>query len=143
MKDHVKLRFPFTNSRGEGETEAMWTLRRDEGYEIDNIPFYATGVALGDIVGAEPDIDGVLWYSKLVRPSGHSTIQIFFSSENDVDIVREELKRMGCDSEVSDIRRLVAVDVPPSVPYARVKEFLDRGAEAGTFEYQEACLGFL
>jgi len=37
----------------------------------------------------------------------------------------------------------VAVDVPPSVPYARVKEFLDRGAEAGTFEYQEACLGFL
>jgi len=143
MNDHIKLRFPFTNSRGEGETETMWTLQREEGYEIDNIPFYVTGIALGDVVGAEPDVDGVLWYSTLIRPSGHSTIQILLSSENDVDLVREELARMGCASEVSDIRRLVAVDVPPGVPYETVKAFLDRSAKAGTFEYQEACLGFL
>lgn len=143
MNDRVKLRFPFTNSRGEDETEAMWTLRRDEGYEVDNIPFYVTGIALGDVVGAESDIDGVLWYSKLVRPSGHSTIQILFANENDVKAVREALRQIGCASEVSDIRRLVAVDIPPSIPYAKVKAFLDQGTEAGSFEYQEACIGFL
>lgn len=143
MNDRVKLRFPFTNSRDEGETETMWTIARDDGYEIDNIPFYVTELALGDVVSAEPDIDGVLWYSKLVRPSGHSTIQILFASEEDVGPVREELRRMGCASEGSDFRRLIAVDVPSSVPYDAVKAFLERGERAGTFEYQEACLGFL
>lgn len=143
MNDRVKLRFPFMNSRGEGETETMWTINRDDGYEIDNIPFYVTGLALGDIVGAEPDIDGVLWYSKLIRPSKHSTIQVLLASEKDIDLVRGELQRMGCASEVSDIRRLVAVNVPPSVSYETVKAFLDRGEHEGIFEYQEACLGFL
>jgi len=143
MKDRVKLRFPFTNSDGDSETETMWTISRDDGYEIDNIPFYVTGLATGDVVGAEPDINGVLWYSKLLRPSGHTTIQVLLAREEDVAPVRGELQRMGCDSEVSDMRRLIAVNVPPRVSYETVKAFLDRGEHTGTFEYQEACLGFL
>ncbi len=100
-------------------------------------------LALGDIVAAEPDLSGVLWYSELVRPSGHSTIRLWFSDERDVHSIRAELKRMGCSSEVSDTPRLVAVDVPPTVPYEQVKDFLEQGERAGRFEYQEACLGFL
>jgi hypothetical protein len=143
MSDRVKLRFPFTNSSGEGETETMWTLSRDDGYEIDNIPFYVTGLALGDVVGAEPDIDGALWYSKLIRPSKHSTVQLLFAREEYVDSFRDELNRMGCTSEVSNIRRLIAVDIPPNVSYETVKALLDQGERSGMFEYQEACLGFL
>jgi hypothetical protein len=143
MTARVKLRFIFESSAGENETETMWTLKREDGYEIDNIPFYVKELALGDVVSARVEVDGTLWFSKLVRPSGHSTIQLWFSSEHDVQPVRDELKRMGCASEVSDLPRLIAVDVPPSVSYAKVKEFLDRQERAGTFEYQEACLGFM
>src|SRR5262245_8095951 len=107
---HVKLRFQFTNSADELETETMWTIPRDEGFEIDNIPFYVTELACGDIVSAEKDSEGLLWYSKLIRPSGHSTIQLWFAKEEDVPRVRDELKKLGCDSEGSDLRRLVAVD---------------------------------
>ena len=42
---------------------------------------------------------------------------------------------------MSDLPRLVAVDVPPHVPYEGIKTFLEQGEQAGQFEYQEACLG--
>ncbi|HZH76357.1 MAG TPA: DUF4265 domain-containing protein [Archangium sp.] len=143
MKDRVKLRFPFKNSAGEEETEAMWVIRRDEGYEIDNIPFYVKELAQGDVVAGRQDESGLFWFSELVRPSGHSTIQLWFSHEEEVESVREALRQMGCASEVSDLPRLVAVDVPPDVPYEKVKAFLEQCEHAGRFEYQEACLGFL
>ena len=143
MNERAKLRFQFKNSAGEEETEAMWVIRRDAGYEIDNIPFYVKELALGDVVAARQDDSGLLWFSELVRPSGHSTIQLWFSHEKEVESVREALKQMGCASEVSDLPRLVAVDVPPDVPYEKVKAFLEQGEHAGRFEYQEACLGFL
>ena len=142
MTEHLKLRFPFENSEGVGETETMWVIQREDGYEIDNIPFYVTGLAAGDIVSAEPDADGILWYSELVRPSGHSTVQLWFTRQEDVPTVREALRQQGCGSEVSDQPRLVAVDVPPHVPYEGIKAFLEQGERTGRFEYQEACLGF-
>jgi hypothetical protein len=143
MTERSKLRLQFKNSAGEEETEAMWVIRRDAGYEIDNIPFYVKELALGDVVAARQDESGLLWFSELVRPSGHSTIQLWFSREEEVESVREALNQMGCASEVSDLPRLVAVDVPPDVPYEKVKAFLEQGEHAGRFEYQEACLGFL
>jgi len=140
MPTRAKLRFPFMNEAGRNETETMWAVRRDDGYEIDNIPFYAKELALGDVGSTETDPDGVPWFKTLVRPSGHSTVRLWFSNPNDVVRIRDDLKRMGCASEVSDQPRLVAVDIPPGVPYPSVKAFLDKGERDGTFEYQEACL---
>lgn len=89
---HIKLRFPFGSPGDEAETETMWTKPQDGGYEIDNIPFYVKELALGDIVEAEADTDGSLWYSKLLRASGHSTIRLWFASAQDVHRVRDELR---------------------------------------------------
>ncbi|MCY1079789.1 DUF4265 domain-containing protein [Archangium lansingense] len=143
MNERLKLRFHFENSAGENETETMWVIKRDDGYEIDNIPFYVKELALGDVVAAQSDKGGAPWYSELVRPSGHSTIHLWFSHEEDVESVRGTLRQMGCASEVSNLPRLVAVDVPPEVSYDKVKAFLEQGEQTGLFEYQEACLGFL
>lgn len=140
--ERLKLRFPFENSEGVGETETLGVIKRDEGYELDNIPFYVTGLAVGDLVSARHDADGVLWYSELLKPSGHSTIQLWFDRQGDVASVRAALRQMGCDSEVSDLPQLVAVNVPRDVSYADVRAFLERGERSGQFEYQEACLGF-
>jgi hypothetical protein len=142
MNDRSKLRFWFENVAGEDDIETMWAIKRDDGYVLDNIPFYVKELALGDVVDARPDAEGVLWFSELVRPSGHSTIRLWFSGDEDRESVREALRRMGCASEVSDLPRLVAVDVPPEVPYEKVKAFLEQGERAGRFEYEEACLGF-
>ena len=143
MSERVKVRFPFKNSAGVSETETLWMIKRETGYEIDNIPFYVQEVALGDVVAAHPDEGGALWFSELVRPGGHSTLHLWFAQEKDVEPVRAALRQLGCPSEVSDLPRLVAVDVPPEVPYEKVKELLEQGEGSGQFEYQEACLGFL
>jgi Domain of unknown function (DUF4265) len=142
MKDHVKLRFLFENSTGGSEVESMWAVERDGGYEIDNIPFYAKEVACGDLVAARRDDEGALWFVKLIKASGHSTLRLLFARADDVQATREELRRMGCASEVSDMPRLVGVDVPPAVDYEKVKARLQQGEHDGCFEYEEACLGF-
>lgn len=141
MSARVKIRFSFTDASGNTEIETMWAVTREDGYELDNIPFYVKELALGDVVSVSTTPEGTLWHSGLVRASGHSTVRLWFASEIDVIRVRGELKTLGCPSELSDLPRLVAVDVPPSIAYADVKAYLDQGEAGGTFEYQEACLG--
>jgi hypothetical protein len=123
------------------DAETLWVLPKEDGYEVDNIPFYVRSIACGDLVAAQPDGDGMLCFSGLVRASGNSTIRLLFAREEDVAAVREELRQMGCDSEVSDVSRLVAVDVPPSVKYEGLKAYFEEGERAGRFEYEEGCLG--
>lgn len=138
--NHVKILFEIENESGQVEVESVWAVPVSTGYRIDNIPFYAKEVAHNDIVMAEPDQDGMLRFIGLVAPSGHSTIRLWFANEADVAAVRDALRRMGCPSEL-DLSRLVAVDIPPSIPYPRVRDYLDQQERAGIFEYEEACLG--
>lgn len=138
--NHIKIVFEVEGDDGHSDTESVWAVPVDGGYQIDNIPFYAREVACNDIVSAEHDEDGLLRFSGVVSPSGHSTIRLWFSSEADVPQIRGALREMGCPSEL-DLPRLVAVDVPPSIPYASVRTYLDQQESSGIFEYEEACLG--
>ena len=141
MDDHKKVRFTYENADGGTEVESMWAIEREDGYEIDNIPFHVTSLAVGDLVAARRDEDGLLWFTQMTKPSGHSTIQILFARKEDVPSFRTHLDQMGCSSEKSDIPELIAVDIPPSVKYEKIKTLLDEGEREGRFEYQEACLG--
>ena len=95
MSDRWKLRFPFENSEGGEEVETMWTIKRSEGCEIDNIPLDAKEIALGDVVAARTDAEGALWYTELVRPSGHSTVQLWFARQEEVEGPPAEGMRLG------------------------------------------------
>jgi hypothetical protein len=53
----------------------------------------------------------------LLQPSGHSTVRILFANPDDIEPTREYLRKNGCDSEISDLPRLVSVDIPPVVEY--------------------------
>jgi hypothetical protein len=121
----------------------MWALEHDERYEIDNIPFYVTSLAMGDLVAVRRDENGLLWFTEVTQSGGHTTIQILFADAQDVASFRAQLDQMGCSSEQSDISELIAVDIPPAVKYEKIKSMLDEGEREGRFEYQEACLGSL
>lgn len=140
MSKHVKILFEI---EGQNEVESVWATPVEDGYQLDNIPFYAREVALDDVVRVTKDADGALRFDGLVRASGHSTIRLWFASADDAQGTRDELRRLGCPSELSDLDRLVAVDVPPDVAYDDIKAKLDASEKAGVFEYEEACLGFL
>ena len=145
MATHQKVLLEYAGSTPDQlEVESVWAVPVDGAYRIDNIPFYAQGIALGDLVAVSQDEDGMLRFRSLVLPSGHSTVRLWFpkdSDSNKVMEVRNQLRGMGCPSEVSDIPRLVAVDIPPSVSYKVVRQFLDEHEKLGAFEFEEACLG--
>ena len=136
----VKIAFEISREDGSCEVETLWAVPVESGYCLDNIPFYATGVAWGDIVRAIPDDDGQLRYRKLVTPSGHSTIRLWFARAQDVQGVRDALRVLGCGSEL-DLGRLVAVDVPTVVDYYRIVSFLREKEELGVLEFEEGCIG--
>lgn len=135
----VKVLFEVDDDDGGFLIESVWATAEDEGYRIDNIPFFARGFASGDLVAAEREPDGSLRCTKLVAASGHSTLRIAFEDAGDIQGIRHELRQLGCDSELGF--GIVAVDVPPNVPYTRLREYLDARVADGVLDYEEACLG--
>lgn len=137
---HVKVLFEVENEDGTIDIESIWAVPTTHGYRIDNIPFYAKGVAYDDEIIAVPGEDGMLRFIELRSPGGHSTIRLWFANKADVKPVREALRAMDCSSEL-DLNRLVAVDIPPTVPYARVRAYLEQQEVAGVLEFEEGCIG--
>lgn len=140
MSNHIKVLLEFERGDGTLEFESVWAVAQGPGYRLDNIPFYARGFALGDLVSATPDPDGLLRCTGLVVASGHSTVRLWIAHADNVPSVRKTLRDMECNSEL-DHTRLVAVDVPPNVPYAEVRAYLDEKERTGVLEYEEACIG--
>lgn len=143
MSNLVKILFEYEQSLQAASTESMWATPTPDGYQIDNIPFYAREVALGDVVSARPASDGALIFDRLVRPSGHSTVRLWFAAEHQDQVqgVRDHLRTLGCASELSDLPRLVAVDVPPEIDYAAIRVVLEDYERRAICEFEEACLG--
>lgn len=138
---HVKLLFRLKRDP-DGyppvDVESVWAIPHADGsYVIDNIPFFARGVAVGDAVTAK-EIDGELFFEALVRPSGNSLIRIIVFDEVEVPKLCAELKALGCDVETHGT--LVAVDVPASISYAPICQLLEAGMGTERLGFEEAVL---
>lgn len=120
------------------DVESLWASSRDEGYELDNIPFYAKGVALGDIVSAEADAGGALVYGRVVRRGGHSTYRIWLRDAGPDEVQRtvDVLRGHGLAVEM-DVPGLLAIDIPPSVSLDGAEAVLFEGADSGRWELQD------
>ena len=121
--------------------EYVWAKHAgDDLYEIDNIPFFAKSVALGDRVRAR-QVGSELTFMELVEASGHSTVRVLMRDPSGTQALRDELRKLGCESELSHIKGLISVDVPPNVDYSTIRVLLDRREQNGVLEYEEAALG--
>ena len=126
-----------------GEVETLWANRVAPGhYAIDNLPWYAYGVSLGDVVEADPGPEGgrVLTFRRVVRKSGNRTIRVILEDQAPGDAWTFESERflarvaeLGCECEAFN-RRLVALNVPPASELAAVAAVL---TESG-FEWEYA-----
>lgn len=119
--------------------EELWTTPLGEGlYRIENIPFFARGLARGDIVSAvEEDED--LIFQEVAEASGHSTVRLIIYNEHAVPAIVERFLNQGCDAETT-FNKLVALDVPPEVSLEDLKQRLDIGYAQGQWDYEEACI---
>jgi len=120
--------------------ENLWAEALSDGrFRLDNTPFFAVGVSLGDIVYAI-DENGRKVFSSLSAPSGHSTLRIVLLEPAEILQVRARLTAFGCATELSHLPNLVAVDVPPGVSLNAVRAFLDEGQRQSKWEYETSAI---
>jgi hypothetical protein len=120
--------------------ESLWVRPLEEGlFQVDNIPFFAWDIALEDVVAADPE-ESMWRFRKVVRRSGHATLRLLLYDVAEVPAAIERFVRLGCLSERSHIPGLIALDVPPSTPWAEVKRLLVEGEAKELWGYEEACL---
>jgi hypothetical protein len=136
-----KIFFVQKTNDGEFETESLWCTKVGDNYIVDNIPFIAKRISLGDTIKAEYDDDDKGYYfDDFIEVSGNSTIRLYLEDESIIQKIREQLEKFGCESEAFLSRKLIAVNVPKAVDYKPVKEYLENGEQNELWTYEESCL---
>jgi hypothetical protein len=120
--------------------ETLWASETNDGfYCLDNIPFYAHGVSPGDVIRTKEGVEPPT-FDEVIRKSLNSVFRIYVSVESDVPEAREAFKEIGCESELSDIPKLFAIEIPASQSFDEVGKLMTIGSDAGRWEYEEACM---
>jgi hypothetical protein len=137
----VKVFFVQAIGEGQLETESLWCIKEGQIFEVNNIPFIARRIALGDKILAEFDPEEKVYYfDDFVDVSGNSTLRVYFSEPKLIDETVERLNSLGCESEILLQRQILAVNVPKNVDYLPIKHYLDEGENKKLWTYEESCL---
>ena len=140
MDNRRKVLFIQKIGENEYETESLWCEKKGKYYIVDNIPFIAKNISLGDTIQVEHDLeDNEYYFEDMIEVSGNTTIRILVY-DNDIEKIRKWLKKKGCESEVLLERKIIAVNIPKAVKYLEIKSYLDQGENNKLFTYQESAL---
>jgi hypothetical protein len=120
--------------------ESAWVADLGDGrFLIDSIPFFAREATLGDTIAAADD-NGELRYSGTIERSKNSLFRVVYFDGTDPSEIRRVLSSLGCSTELNDVHRLIAVNVPREVRLEDVRAYLETGFSSGRWDYEEAIL---
>ena len=125
----AKVLFRITEDDGSAEVETLWAFALGaDRYRLDNCPFYAYGVSLGDVVFAPFDpVEKFPTFREVIEKSGNRTLRLIVAEpsppEPGLPAILEGLKQLACECEVATARYVV-VNVPPAVELDAVTDFL-------------------
>jgi hypothetical protein len=140
--NNTKVFFVQKINKSEYETESLWCKVDGDHFVVDNIPFIAKRVSLGDTILAEYDEDDKQYYfDEFIASSGNTTVRISMYNDHisKIDLTRNWLKNQGCQTEVFLDRNIIAVSIPQAVSYRPIKDYLEAG-EGNVWSYEESCL---
>ncbi|MBS2546426.1 DUF4265 domain-containing protein [Catenulispora sp. NL8] len=124
--------------------ERLWGEKTEVKFEIRllNTPFFARGVAHGDLIQVRPDHERrELVFDHFTSESGHSTTRVVLMDTEAGSEVETRLREAGCSWEKSEqFASLLAVDVPPAVDYRPLREWLRALTADGVIEFQESAI---
>jgi len=141
MSDLQKILFVQKTADNTYETESLWCQRDGDYYIVDNVPFIAKRISLGDTIKAEYDADeNAFYFDDFVKVSGNTTVRLYFEDKDIIEETRRQLIEMGCEGEIFLARKILAVNVPSNIDYRPIKKFLDEGEREGKWTYEESCL---
>jgi Domain of unknown function (DUF4265) len=126
-------------------SEGLWAVPvTPDVVRLDNTPFFARGVATGDLIRVRRNDDGQLQADERLQWSGHCTIRIIVFRDGPLSGSRQRVLDMfaplGVTGEGIEKFSLVALDVPPDADIAAVKRLLHEGEHHGWWEYDEGCI---
>ena len=128
------------------ESEWFWATPVGRNrYKIDNVPFFAYDLAVGDVVEAL-EKRGRLYVQKIVTRSGNATMRILLKDEvspddGSVAARLQQLVELGWRWENCGADRMLrAVDVPAGADLPMVQAILEEGSERGLWIHEEVCL---
>ncbi|MFK4109421.1 DUF4265 domain-containing protein [Streptomyces sp. NPDC002176] len=116
-----------------GMREQLWLRERDEGgaYEVCCIPFYAYGLALGDVVGTGESHD----VDRVIRKSGRRAVRVLFTEPrppvDDRSVLRAAVESADLLSEWNG-DRMVAIDLPDGSLSRPILDSIQGEVEGGT-----------
>lgn len=125
-------------------TEELWAKQwfREDNFQIRNVPFYAKGISLNDIIQTI-QVGNVEYFKNVLQKSGHSTYRIFLEdkvTKDSFDQHWSSLENMGCSYEQAT-NRLYAIDIPPEVDIYKAYSLLEIGKQDNIWDFEEADIG--
>jgi Domain of unknown function (DUF4265) len=146
-RDMTKITIKLEDTAAHGfSTESMWGERLSSNeFRICNVPFFAYGISIDDVVAVAESPEGLV-LDRVLKRSGHSTFRVVVDksvSEEQFAELWKPLSSLGCSYESYDEPRdvrLFAIDVPPSARLDEVTLRLQAGEDKGVWEYEEGFL---
>jgi len=139
----VKIFFEINNDVDKPKSESIWAEDNGLGnFRIDNIPFFTYGISYNDIIFAELDRDNLLFFKKVIKRGGHSTLRLFFTNKLSEQEKQSEIKKLNKIGAVVEraTESLFAIDVSPDTNLKSVISLLKEGEQRGEYEYEEGYI---
>ncbi len=123
-------------------SEFLWCIPTTQGsYIVDNIPFYAREISMGDEVTADVS-EGLLAFRSVLKPSANSTIRVFVKRKEAQERITSQLQKFGCNTEAMEGTPLIAVSLPPDCRLQEALAFMDEEAGLGTAAIEESAVRY-
>jgi hypothetical protein len=108
------------------EWEQLWARKvESNSFELCCIPFFAYGLALGDVVETKPFESRNYVVNEVISHSGRRTFRVFFQSLIRWNEIIDEITSLGCTVEVRwEHSNLIAVDVASVTDCDLLKAYL-------------------
>lgn len=143
--DREKILFPVEqdeNGNPPLTCEQIWCESLSEGrYVVDNIPFYARDISLGDEIQTVAR-DGTKWFERLLKPSRNTTVRAFARNSTFGPLLVPRLRAFGGHTEKMEGIDLVAISFPPAADLASALDFLDRETASGNIAFEESSVRY-
>ena len=128
---------PFVNG------ELLWADRVQGGWRVANVPFFAYGISLGDVVVTADRGGHERVVVEVAVPSGERTLRMFFMEGVGFELQRrvaELLRSHGARTECAapGWPGYWSVGVPADADYERVREELAELADADVLDFEMA-----
>lgn len=139
------IKILFDVDTGDGELppvkiESIWAEPLNNcTARLRNVPYFACGVALGDVVEVEVDDDGAYRFLRVSEPGGNSTVHAFIFDEDARKTIIRVLAGAGCTIEIGPIQAYLAINVSSVEAAEIVRDVINRYSEEDVIEFQVSC----